>query len=156
MSQGADGAAALLRRDGPVQRRPHHNRYTLVNRSADALIEDAHNCGLGIVNAAVLGGGILAAGAVATARYAHREADRPFLRAVRDIEEVGRSAGFRLATAAIQFSARDPQIATTTVYVSRPERVLENLDLALFSIPEGTWATIDEIVAAVGPIAGPG
>jgi hypothetical protein len=31
--------------------------------------------------------------------------------------------------------------------------VLENLDLALFPIPEGMWATIDEIVAAVGPIA---
>ena len=56
-----------------------HNRYTLVDRSADELITRAADAGLGVVNAAYLGGGMLANphGAPTTATARPRRPPRP-------------------------------------------------------------------------------
>lgn len=39
-----------------------HNRYTLLDRSAQGLFRDAHARGLGVLNAAPYGGGMLVKG----------------------------------------------------------------------------------------------
>jgi D-threo-aldose 1-dehydrogenase len=124
-----------------------HNRWTLVDRSAGPLIDDAVERGVGVVNAAVFGGGILASGAASTTRYAYKEAAPELLAAVREIEGLCAASGVPLGAAAVQFSTRDPRIATTVVGVSRPERIAETVELATVPIPEQLWSDIDAVIA---------
>jgi D-threo-aldose 1-dehydrogenase len=51
-----------------------HNRYTLINRTAEPLLERAAQLSVPALNAAPYGGGILAKGPDAYARYAYQEA----------------------------------------------------------------------------------
>ena len=41
--------------------------------------------------------------------------------------------------AALQFSMRDPRIASTVCGVSKPERVRQTLEWASFAIPDACW-----------------
>ncbi|GAA0922740.1 aldo/keto reductase [Pseudonocardia zijingensis] len=126
-----------------------HNRWTLVDRSAGPLIEEAAARGLGVINAAVFGGGILAAGARASSRYAYREAEPELLAAVAEIERLCGEHGVPLGAAAVQFSTRDPRIATTVVGVSRPERIAGSVELATVPIPDALWSEVDAVVAGL-------
>ena len=123
-----------------------HNRFTLVDRSADALVDRAHAAGVAVLNAAVLGGGLLAGGTGATTRYAYREADPRTLEAVRSIEAACTAAGVPLAALALQFSVRDPRITSTVVGFSRPERVDEVVARATVAIPDHLWALVDRVL----------
>ncbi len=120
-----------------------HNRWTLVDRSADALLDAARAGGLGVVNAAPFGGGILARGADAHARYCYAPADRVVVERVRAMEAACARHGVPLPAAAIQFSVRDPRVTATVVGVTRPERVAETLRLASLPIPDDLWLTLD-------------
>jgi D-threo-aldose 1-dehydrogenase len=123
-----------------------HNRYTLVDRSADGLISEANHRGVAVVNAAVYGGGILARGAGATQDYAYQPASAQTLAAVEGIEQACRRYGIPLAAAAVQFSTRDPRIASTIVGFSRPERVEEVVQHACMDIPDELWAQLATLV----------
>ena len=46
-----------------------HNRYTLVNRAAASVIQEADDAGVGVINAAVFGGGVLAKGTSTMTKY---------------------------------------------------------------------------------------
>ncbi|MEV4630291.1 aldo/keto reductase [Micromonospora sp. NPDC049523] len=128
-----------------------HNRWTLVNRSAGPLVELAASMGLGVVNAAVLGGGILGSGAGGSHRYAYREAPAELLDAIGEMEAACRDHGVPLAAAAIQFSTRDPRIASTIIGASRPERIDEAVALASIAVPDALWADLDLVAARVDP-----
>lgn len=132
-----------------------HNRWTLVNRTADRMIDEAASRGMGIVNAAVLGGGILARGAGGSSRYGYREAPRELLAAIGRIEELCAEGDVPLAAAALQFSVRDPRIATTVVGISRPERIEESVDAVTLDMPDGLFAEIDRIIADMPAGIGP-
>jgi D-threo-aldose 1-dehydrogenase len=133
-----------------------HNRYTLVNRRAHAMIDMAVDRGMGVVNAAVLGGGILATGAGSSTRYGYREAPAILLDAIRRIEELCAAHGVPLAAAAMQFSTRDPRIATTIIGVSRPERIADSVASIELDIPDALFDEIDPIAEALPvDIAGP-
>lgn len=132
-----------------------HNRWTLVNRTADALIEAAVDRGMGVVNAAVLGGGILARGSGSSSRYGYQEAPEALLDAVRRIEAICNEADVSLAAAAIQFSTKDPRIASTVIGVSRPERIAESVKFVELSIPDGLWDEIDRIATQLPTDIGP-
>lgn len=132
-----------------------HNRWTLVNRTANRMIDTAVERGMGVVNAAVLGGGILATGAASSSRYGYREAPDVLLEAIRQIERLCAEADVPLASAAMQFSARDPRIATTIVGVSRPERIAESVDAITREIPDGLFADVDRIVGYLPADIGP-
>jgi len=112
-----------------------HSRWTLVDRSADGLISEASERGLGVVNAAVFGGGILAAGPGRTTSYAYAPASTDLLHAIGQMEQACARYGVPLAAAALQVSLRDQRIASTVVGISRPERVDELLVLARTRIP---------------------
>jgi D-threo-aldose 1-dehydrogenase len=116
-----------------------HNRYTLLNRTAESLIAIATQQGVAVLNAAPYGSGILAKGPEAYARYAYRPAEAEEVARARGVAEVCRRHGVPLAAAALQFSLRDARIVSTIVGVSRPERVAETLALARQPVPEGIW-----------------
>ena len=63
-----------------------HNRYTLLNRSAEPLIDMASARGLAVVNAAPYGSGILAKGPDAYPRYAYQDAPAEMVERVRRMD----------------------------------------------------------------------
>ncbi|WP_422773742.1 aldo/keto reductase [Plantactinospora sp. WMMC1484] len=124
-----------------------HNRWTLVDRSAGDLIDEAVALGVGVVNAAPFASGILAKGPAEFTRYAYREADAGTLERIRAMEAACTAHGVPLGAAALQFSLRDPRITATIVGVSRPERIAETARLATWEIPEELWETLAPLTA---------
>ncbi|MBP8242557.1 MAG: aldo/keto reductase, partial [Thermoflexales bacterium] len=124
-----------------------HNRYTLIDRSAEPLLEAASRRGLGISNAAPYGSGILAKGADQYPRYRYGQATDAQLAQVRRIEAVCRRHAVSLAAAALQFSLRDPRVSATIIGMSKPERIAETATLASHPVPAALWAEIDTALA---------
>jgi D-threo-aldose 1-dehydrogenase len=124
-----------------------HNRWTLVDRSAAALLDEAVSLGVGVVNGAPFGGGILAKGTAASDRYAYRPAAPEVLGRIRAMEQACARRGVPLAAAALQFSLRDPRITSTIVGISTPERVEETVRFATRDVPDELWAELDPLTA---------
>lgn len=122
-----------------------HNRYTLLNRSATPLIEKAAERGMGVINAAPFGGGILAAGASSGGTYAYRAADQATLERVTRLQEICRHHDVPLPAVALQFSLRNPQVDTTLVGTASARRVADFFDLATFDVPEELWREIEAL-----------
>jgi len=124
-----------------------HNRWTLLDRSAGDLLDDAAGRGLGLINAAVYGGGILAAPpSPGTARYGYRPAPPEVLDAVESMRAVCVRFGIDLTTAALQFSLRDPRFATTVVGMSRPSRVETTLAAARRPVDDAIWPELEVLL----------
>ena len=118
-----------------------HNRYTLVNRNAEPMIALAAERGIAVLNAAPYAGGALSKGA-GYGRYVYQEATEAMLAPVRRVEEVCARHGVPPGAAALQFSMRDPRIASTICGVTRPERVAETLEWAAWPIGDEVWAEL--------------
>lgn len=116
-----------------------HNRYTLIEQSATPLLEVAVERGVAVLNAAPYGGGMLARGPDAYARYEYREASSELITRAHSVQSACQKYEVPLAAAALQFSLNDSRITSTVVGISRPERVEETLNLAQFSIPTDLW-----------------
>ncbi len=122
-----------------------HNRYTLINRSAEPLLDVASRLGVAVVNAAPYGGGMLVKGPDTSVRYAYTDAPLPLIERARKLAAVCQEYGVPLAAAALQFSMRDPRIVSTVVGVSKPERIAQTLELASFPIPTEIWPALEAI-----------
>ena len=127
-----------------------HNRYTLVNRSADPLFDAAAEHGVAALNAAPYGSGILAKGPDAYARYEYSEGPKEMVNQVRAMQDACRIFDVPLAAAALQFSLQDPRIVSTIVGMSRPERVRQTLDLAAYPISAELWERLDALASPHG------
>ena len=123
----------------------HHNRYTLLNRSAEPLIEAAAARGMAVLNAAPYGSGVLAKGPDAYPRYAYQPASAEMIDRVRRFAAISERYDVPLAATALQFSTRDPRITATIVGMSRPERLDETVRYLTTPIPEELWAEIAAI-----------
>jgi D-threo-aldose 1-dehydrogenase len=122
-----------------------HNRYTLLDRSAEPLIDAATARGMGVLNAAIYGGGMLAKGPDARPRYAYGAGDPSLAETARRMGAACDRYGVPLAAAAVQLSVREPRIHATVVGISAPERVGETLDLLDVEIPDELWAELREL-----------
>jgi len=122
-----------------------HNRYTLLDRSAEPLLDVAAERGVALLNAAPYGSGILAKGPEAYSRYAYQEAPKEMVEKVRKMQVACQEFDVPLAAAALQFSMRDPRVVSTIVGISRPERVEQTLELAARSIPEELWERLSSL-----------
>ena len=123
-----------------------HNRYTLINRTAEPLLERAVELSVPLLNAAPYGSGILAKGPDAYARYAYQDAPQELIETVRGMSEVCAEYDIPLAAAALQFSMRDPRVVSTIVGLSRPERVQQTIDLATHPVPDEVWPRLEALV----------
>lgn len=146
----AGGPIDLMRRyvaTGAFQVVLTHNRYTLVDRSAEPLLEEASQAGVGVINAAVFGGGVLTGSSDrAHRKYAYRPASDDLLERIGRMERVCVEAGVPLRAAALQWSLRDRRISSTVVGMSRPERIDEMLELAAVPIPGALWSDLEALV----------
>ena len=122
-----------------------HNRYTLLNRSAEPLLDIANRLGVAVINAAPYGSGMLAKGPNAYARYAYSDAPPQLVERARSFAKVCQEFDVPLAAAALQFSMRDPRVTSTVVGMSKPERVAQTLELANVQIPDELWPALDAI-----------
>jgi D-threo-aldose 1-dehydrogenase len=127
-----------------------HNRWTLLNRGADPLIDDTLARGLAFVNGAPYGGGMLVKGPDLQPRYAYRDTDEPVREAVRAMRRVCDAHRVSLAAAALQFSLRDPRVTSTIVGVSEPTRIAATVDLATAPVPDELWDELDRCVPEPG------
>lgn len=127
----------------------HHNRYTLLNRSADPLIDVAVARGMAVLNAAPYGSGLLARGPEAYPRYAYQPAPVEMIDRVRQFAAIAERYDVPLAAVALQFSTRDPRMTVTIVGMSRPERIAETVDYLTTPIPDALWEEIAEIPFAM-------
>jgi D-threo-aldose 1-dehydrogenase len=116
-----------------------HNRYTLLNRVAEPLLDACHERGIPLLNAAPYGSGILAKGPSQYPRYAYNTADETMLGRAETLEEICGRHGVPLAAAALQFSIRDPRITGTIVGMTRPERISQTIEFATVEIPDSCW-----------------
>lgn len=117
----------------------NHNRFTLLNRQADNMFNDAHERGIAIFNAAPYAGGMLAKGSANSKRITYQDVTDDQMAPVRAIEEICRRYDVPLGAAALQFSMRDARITSTIVGVSMPARVTQTVNWAEWPIPEEAW-----------------
>jgi D-threo-aldose 1-dehydrogenase len=122
-----------------------HNRFTLVERSSEPLMDDAHQRGVAFVNAAPYGGGILAQGPQAQPRYCYEAASEPIAAAVSAMQRACSARGVSLAAAALQFSVRDPRVASTVIGISNPSRLDATAELLAEEIPGDLWTELDSL-----------
>ena len=120
-----------------------HNRFTLLNRSADEMIEFANKKGIAVLNAAPYASGVLAKGSTAYPRYVYMPADDSILELTQKLEDICARFKIPLGAVALQFSARDPRILSTVCGITKPERISETLEWLEWDIPPVVWEELD-------------
>lgn len=151
----AAGPLPLLQRfvdEGALDVLLSHNRFTIVDSDARALFESARSLGMGVMNAAPFGGGILGAGT--PDRYGYREIDSGLPEWINQARAVCARHGVELRTVALHHSLRSPLVDTTVVGISRPERIAELEAMVAAAPPDEIWADLAELGPAPSPFAG--
>ena len=97
---------------------------------------------ISVLNAAPYAGGVFAKGSARHKRYVYQEATEDMLEPVRKIEAICTKYDVPPGALALQFSMRDPRIASTICGVSKPERVQQTLDWANRPIADEVWQDI--------------
>jgi D-threo-aldose 1-dehydrogenase len=144
----AGGPVQLMRQylaTGAFEAVISHNRFTLIDCSAEPLMDDAARLGAAFVNGAPYGGGILAKGPGAQPKYAYRGADDQVLEAVRSMQRSCARYDVPLRAAALQFSVRDPRVTATIAGVSEPARIADLTELLALDIPDELWAELEAL-----------
>ena len=121
-----------------------HNRFTLLNRNAEELIDFAVSRGMAVLNAAPYGSGILAKPSPTGGRFAYQEAPAEIGERTMRMDAICARHGVPLGAAALQFSMRDPRITSTVCGVTRPERVEQTIAWATMPIPDAVFAELAE------------
>jgi D-threo-aldose 1-dehydrogenase len=126
-----------------------HNRWTLVDRSADFLFTRAAERGMAVVNAAVYGGGLLTPSG-GNGTYAYVPARPEVLAAAAAMAEVCRRHGTDLSTAALQFSLRDPRVTITVTGFTKLSTMTRTLAAVEAELPESLWSDLDALTPDPG------
>jgi D-threo-aldose 1-dehydrogenase len=122
-----------------------HNRYTLVDQSAEPLMEDARRRNIAFVNAAPFGGGMLVKGPDLQPKYCYARASQATLTRVHKMEQLCKAHDVPLAAAALQFSLRNNKVVSTIVGMSESQRIAQTLKLADWPIPEDLWTELRDL-----------
>ncbi len=116
-----------------------HNRFTLTNRNAEAMIDLAVARGTAVINGAPYASGILAKGSASNARWTYQTPPDEVRESVRLLEDLSARHGVPMGAAALQFSLRDPRIAVTLCGITMPKRVADTLVWANWPIEQAYW-----------------
>lgn len=117
----------------------NHNQYTLLDRSASPLIDELGARGIPFLNAAPFASGILAKPRASGARYQYGTPNAAIESAVGALHDLCEVYDVPLGALALQYSTRDPRIASTLVGVSAPERVDQVIAFDRVEIPGELW-----------------
>jgi D-threo-aldose 1-dehydrogenase len=122
-----------------------HNRWTIVDRSADTIFDLATERGMAVFNAAPFGGGIVAGSDYRGATYGYRPASDAFLAHLERVRELCREWNVPIAAAALHFSLEEPRIHSTVVGIYSRERLDELAGLIATEVPSGFWPALDAV-----------
>ena len=145
LAMGKNDLMFELLQNWPFDTLISHNRWTLLNRSAEQMFAYAAAEGMAILNAAPYAGGVLAKGSAVMPKISYSPADETELEPVRKIEAICAEFGIAPGAAALQFSTRDTRITSTIVGVSKPERVAESLAWYEAELPEKAWEALNAL-----------
>jgi D-threo-aldose 1-dehydrogenase len=116
-----------------------HNRHTLVDRTADELIDLAASRGMGVLNAAPYGGGMLTRWPVVRQRYAYGDGAPALIAAANQMGRLCAEFDVPFAAAALQFSTRDPRITSTIVGMRTVADLEASIELDEIDVPAELW-----------------
>lgn len=145
IAMGRTDVLAPLIADWPFDVVLVHNRYTLLNRSAQDVFARAVARGMTVFNAAPYAGGVLAKGSDTVKRITYQEVDDAALAPVKRIEAACSAHGVAPGAVALQFSMGGASVGSTLVGVSKPERVRQTLGWATDRIPEALWSDLADL-----------
>jgi D-threo-aldose 1-dehydrogenase len=118
-----------------------HNHFILIDRSADTLIDQAASAGIGVLNAAVYGGGILAAS---------RRRDYAYTPASGGGPGRGRRNGCRMSAVRMRSGDRGPAVFTARPAhrrhcggITKPERIAKLVDAASLTLSDDLWHELE-------------
>lgn len=140
----AGGPIALLQRfvaTGEFEFVVTHNRFTLLDRSAEPLLDQCAERGIGVFNAAPFGGGGLADDDGTVGDYHYRAVDDAQRTAVLRLRRIARASQVPLGALALGLSLRDPRITSTIVGATRRATVEQVLRWARTELPD-VWAEL--------------
>lgn len=119
-----------------------HNRFNLLHRAAEALLNVATKRGMAVLNAAPFASGILAD--PSKNRFVYQKPSADILQRVENMRNICQRYGISLRAAALQFSFRDLRISATIVGPTTPEQVDDYLSLLDQSIPDRLFEEINQ------------
>jgi D-threo-aldose 1-dehydrogenase len=119
-----------------------HNRFNLVDRSAEPLLDEAQELGVAVLNAAPFGGGILVGAKPAQGYFAYREAGGETLQRIAHLQATAAKYDVPLAAAALQFPMREPRITATLAGCVTPAEVDRLVENARHPIPDALWEEV--------------
>lgn len=130
-----------------------HSRYTVLDRSAEPLIARASAAGIGVLNAAPFGGGLLSEFPFVTQpagrqEYGYNGVHARTLEAATAIGEMLASHGIPIAAAALQWSMRDSRIHSTIVGALTAAQLDDLMRLSEYEIPEQLWCELVDLAPA--------
>ncbi|MGH2863287.1 MAG: aldo/keto reductase [Solirubrobacteraceae bacterium] len=118
-------------------------RWTLVDQSAEPLLEDCADAGVTVVAAAPFNSGLLAhPRPTDDARFDYDKAPDDVLEAARTCARACELRGTELPAAAIQFPLRHPAVACVVVGIRTPGHADANLSWMSVPIDEGLWTEL--------------
>lgn len=123
-----------------------HVPYSLLDRAAEPLIQNAVSRDVAFVNAAPFTGRLLLDGAGRSTQGMNWERGPARLERSDKMRLICGAYGIPLAAAALQFSTLDPRVASTIVGASTPSQADFVTDLAQWRIPSGVWDDLLDLV----------
>lgn len=123
-----------------------HVPYSLLDRAAEPLIQNAASREVAFVNAAPFTGRLLPDGAGRSTQGVNWERSPARLERSDKMRLICAAYGIPLAAAALQFSTLDPRITSTIVGASTPSQADFVTDLAQWRIPSGVWDDLLDLV----------
>jgi D-threo-aldose 1-dehydrogenase len=125
-----------------------HSRYTLLDRGAARLLDYARVLGVGTLDAAPFGGGLLAEYPRRSDEYNYGPAPRYLRDAAAGMGRIRHDAGIPIAAAALHWSLRDSRVDATVVGVRIPREVDAVAELAATAISSEVWLALEALVPA--------
>jgi len=122
-----------------------HNRWTIVDRTADTILTLATERGMTVFNAAPFGGGILGGSTYRGASYGYQPASAEFLAHLERVRALCAEWSLSVAAVALAFSMREPRIHSTVVGIYSQQRLDELPGLIATEIPDGFWPALDAL-----------
>ncbi len=121
--------------------------WSLINRIAEReIFAEAAKHDVGLVAATPLERGLLVTGPREDARYLNRVFSRECLDHVRTIQALCADYDLPMLAAALQWSARHPQVASTIPGARVPQEARSSMAAAQLDIPEAFWADLAPLV----------
>ncbi len=118
-------------------------RWTLLDRSAEPLLDECERRGISVLSAAPFNSGLLASDDPAAGGYFdYRAASRTILERAQICAQTARRHGSTLPQAALRFPLRHPAVVSTVAGMQNRDEVCTNTTLARSDLPDTAWQAL--------------